>query len=322
MNNRYKKEIPFILISILEKESSKDHTFSMPDLVARLNEEGISCTRQTISSYLKIIDQYYKPIHFVKHNGLQGYWIEQPFTKAEIIFLRNAVESSFALSQKSSQALMKKIDSFLSEEEQNKLPPVVFSSLKTDNSDVIGMMEELLEAIEKVYPVSFRYYDWTISKEKKYRRNKERYTMVPYAIVFDNGRIYCVFYSEKHSDFANFRLDKMDSLEIHRESVDPVPFSLHNWMNRSFQMYAGEQETVVITFQEDMANLVFDEFGKNLLITKKDENTFTAAIQTAVTPTLISWLLQFSRRLIVQEPDSLISAMKQIASLILTTYNK
>lgn len=322
MTDRNKKEIPFILISILEKESSKNHVLSMPDLIARLAENSISCTRQTISSYLKLIDQDYKKIHFVKRNGQQGYWLEQPLTKAEIVFLRDVVGSSFALSKKSSAALIHKIDAFLSADERNKLPQVHFSTLKTDNSEVLEMMEELLNAIENVYPVSFRYYDWTISKEKKYRRNKERYQMVPYAIVFDNGRIYCVFYSDKHSGFANFRLDKMDSLKVQKESANSVPFSLKNWLNHSFQMYAGKQETVIITFHEDMANIVFDEFGKNLLITQKQDHTFTAAISTAVTPTLVSWLFQFSDRLVVQEPDSLISEMKRIASSILATYNK
>ena len=106
------------------------------------------------------------------------------------------------------------------------------------------------------------------------------------------------------------------------EQADPVFFSLNDHVRASFNMYHGEPETVTVDFDLNLANVVFDEFGKNIIISKVSADRFTANIRTAVTPTLISWLLQFYDRMEVKKPQSLIDRLNQIADTIHSVYQR
>ena len=69
-----------------------------------------------------------------------------------------------------------------------------------------------------------------------------------------------------------------------------------------------------------MANYVFDQFGKELIISKVNQNDFIANIRTAITPTLISWILQFESQLTILKPQELIDAVLDIANHIRRKY--
>ena len=89
----------------------------------------------------------------------------------------------------------------------------------------------------------------------------------------------------------------------------------------SFNMYHGEPETVTVKFDLSLANVVFDEFNRNIIISEVGEKRFTASLRSAVTPTLISWLLQFYDRMEVVKPDSLKEKLLEIADALTGTYN-
>lgn len=314
-----KNRLPLIILKLLEEESSETHFLSTPYIQSYLFELGYDVTRQTIASYIKMINELYSPIHFVKKNNEQGYWIEHKFTPAEITFLRDSIQASSAISKKKSDEFIKKIDSLLSYDEQNQLPESIPANFKTDNQLVLSMIGQILLAIQHAHPIYFRYFDWDITKQKKYRK-RETFYRIPYAVVSYDGKYYCVMYSTKHKGFANFRIDKMDNLEISKEVINPIHFNLKDWLQSSFQMYSGKNETIIITFDLSMANIVFDQFGKDILIIKTSDQTFTAAIHSSITPTLISWLMMFYDKITVESPIELINQMKIIANDIIIKY--
>lgn len=314
-----KNQIPLILLKLLEEESNVNHVLSMPDLQSRLSEMGFEASRQTIAHDIKMINELYRPVHFSKKNNDQGYWMEHHLTPAEVVFLRDAVQASSALSKKKSYELTEKIDAILSLDEQEQLPEIFPSNFKTKNEDVLLMIGQLLEAIQNAHSVSFHYFDWTIQKEKKYRK-KESYHMVPYAVVLEDGKYYCVMWNDKYQKFNNFRIDKMDHLQVSNEVVDTVNFNLKDYLQTNFQMFSGKGETITVTFDLKMVNQVFDEFGRDIFITKTDDKTFTAAIHSAITPTLTSWLLMFHDQLHVESPKELIDQMKKIAKDVNRSY--
>lgn len=314
-----KKQIPLLLIQFLEEESNENHRLSTPYLQSRLAEEGVDASRHTVTTALKDISNLYHPIHFSKENNEQGYWIEHTFTPAETVFLRDAVQASSALSKKKSYALTNKIDGLLSEGEQEQLPEIIPADYKTNNEDVLKMLGQLLFAIQNSRLVYFRYFDWSIKKERTYRK-KETYQMTPYAIVSDDGKYYCVMWNKKYQKFNNYRIDKMDHLQVSEESEDTVPFNLKDYLRSSFQMYSGQGQTITISFDLSIANQVFDQFGTDITIIRSDEKTFTAAVHSAITPTLTSWILMFHDHLHVESPNELIQELKKIAKDINKTY--
>lgn len=313
-------EISFLSLAlekILRENTDETHYVKMPEIQSALENDGIRADRRTI----------YKAFSAMKNSGIRivyksrhGYRMEHLFSEAEALILCDAVSQSPSLSKKESDILNEKIGSTLSRYQLKDLPsaPAVHEKAETETVSLISL---LLEGIRKRCVTAFRYFDITVSGKKQYRREAADYRLVPYAIVSNGGRYYCIFYSPAHSDFANYRLDKMDRVRLTDEITDPVYFSLADHIRSSFQMYRGDPQTVIIKFARPLASLVYDQFGRDIIISAADADTFTAGIRTALTPTLISWLIQFEDRLTVLQPQELKDALCRIGRSLYEKYS-
>ena len=207
----------------------------------------------------------------------------------------------------------------LSSYQADVLPEAAMFAGKTDNEDVLESVSILLDAIKESRSVRFQYYDLTVTKQKRYRRNRQAYHLLPCSILSYSGRIYCVCWSDTHHSFANYRVDKMSSL-LADDVWDPVPFDAERWIETSFMMYRGEPGTVTLRCDNSLTNIVFDQFGKDVMISAITPENFTVSIRTSVSPTLISWILMFYDRIEVLRPDDLIDELRKIAKTVLKTY--
>lgn len=318
MQKNAMSHLPLLLLQYLQKETDEDHPAPLADIMSFLEEKGFPVDRRSVYKIIELLNLYG---HTVCYRHRRGYWYEPEFTPAEVFYLLNAVGESSVLSDKETGILTGKISGLLSEERIRQMPPVHHNG-RSGNENVLTMIDLLLKAIAGRHPVEFLYFDISVSRQKKYRRKKERYHLVPYAIISSSGRFYCIFYSETHRSFANYRLDKMDKLTILEEVCDPVYFSLDDHIRSSFNMYHGDPRTITAVFDISLSSQVFDQFGDNILISKADEKTFTASIRSALTPTLVSWILQFYDRIQILHPDDLIDELNHIADTIHLTYNK
>ena len=187
------------------------------------------------------------------------------------------------------------------------------------SEEVLSSISVLLEAIRESRSVTFQYYDLTVTKQKRYRRSSQAYHLLPCSVLSYSGRFYCVCWSDTHQSFANYRIDKMSSLAS-AEPHDPVPFDAERWMETSFMMYRGDPGTVTLRCQNSMTSIVFDRFGKDVLISEIGPDSFTVSIRSSVSPTLVSWILMFYDRVEVLRPGELIDELRKIAETVLKTY--
>jgi len=314
--------LPLLVKNILMRYSDADNLVSMGMIRQYLEDEGISCDRRSVYRAIDVLNECGDEILYERNHGVRGYRIRHPFTQGEALFLCDAVQSSSSLSAKASDEFCDRILSGLSLHEQEEMPPLVSAVSKTDSGYVLQLIELLLKAAANRNPVEFRYYDLSVTKKKQYRKQNKIYHLVPYAVVSNDSRFYAVLYSEVHHSFANYRIDKMDMVTVLKEQADPVYFSLEDHMRSSFNMYHGDPETVTVDFDLNLANVVFDEFGKDIIISKVSADRFTASIRTAITPTLISWLLQFYDRMEVKKPEHLRDRLSEIGKRLAVTYEK
>ncbi len=307
---------------ILESQTDEQHRISMPELSAALELEGVPSDRRVVYACMEALREHGVPIHFSRSGGKQGYWVDHLLTPAEAFVVTDLITQSPSLSEETAERLSSRIRGLLSEADQKllKLPDVPLA--KTGNDEVLATIEILLKAISRGSAAEFRYFDRTLSGERNYRRNGTFYHMVPYAIVSDASRYYCIFRDPIHQDFTNYRIDKMDSVSDTGIPEPLVPFDLEHYLQSSFRMYHGTPVTITVEFDLSLLNQVLDQFGQDLLISKVTDHTFTASIRSAVTPTIIGWLLQFYQGIRVIAPDSLIEEFCRIAASINSTYNE
>ena len=312
--------LPLLVRDILLEHSDASHLLGMADIRRYLQEDDIEADRRSIYKAISVLNDHGYEVFYESGNGRQGYWIRHAFTPGETLFLCDSIQSSRAVSQKASDEFCARIMDNLSVHDREAMPPLAAPAAKTDSDHVLRLIEILIKAAADRNPVEFRYYDLSVTRKKQYRRQNRLYHMIPYAVVSNAGRYYAVLYSEDHQSFANYRIDKMDMVQVLEEQADPVYFSLDDHIRSSFNMYHGDPQTVTADFDLNLANVVFDEFGKDIIISKVTKDRFTASIRTAVTPTLISWLLQFYDRMEVIRPQSLRDRMNEIGKTLARTY--
>ena len=133
-------------------------------------------------------------------------------------------------------------------------------------------------------------------------------------MVWDDEKYYMVAYCEKRKSIINFRVDRMDSVEITDDPVRPLPdsFEFSEYLGATFSMFAGEAQEVKLRFDNDLINAVLDRFGKDIKIVPCDDEHFTIHAKVKVQPPFFGWLFQFGKKASILSPDNVVEEYKQM----------
>ena len=89
------------------------------------------------------------------------------------------------------------------------------------------------------------------------QHNGERYIETPVQLVYAEGYYYLVVFNEKHDDFANYRVDRMDRIEVLDEPALKKRAHRHSRRareleSRAFGMYSGEPVAATLLVDEEV----------------------------------------------------------------------
>ena len=89
---------------------------------------------------------------------------------------------------------------------------------------------------------------------------------------------YLIAYYERYNDSSHFRVDRITDIELSKNNrylpEDLKNFNVADYSKKIFNMFSGENETVQMQFDNSLINVVIDRFGKDVFISKKNENSF------------------------------------------------
>ena len=310
--------LPLQILEILRHYPDQKHLISMPELQAILEADGFPSNRRTVYRAIETLREYNYDIRYEFHKFYSGYYLVPYFDEAEHFIISDYLNQQTTLSSEEISKIQTKLQHLASPYHSLKRR----QNIHTSNQEILSNIKLILHAIKHSYQISFYYFDYTISKEKKYRKNKKRYILTPYAVTSYEGKYYCVLYSEKYQSFTNYRIDKMETIRLIEQTVETIAFNLDDHLQTSMKMYAGKAETITIKCTTDMASIIQDEFGSHMIISEVKDNSFTVSLKTAITPTLLSWLLLFYNRVTVLQPVELKEKLLTIANTVIDTYQK
>ena len=151
----------------------------------------------------------------------------------------------------------------------------------------------------------FRYFDLDEYGEKVYRREGHRYVVEPVALVFHEDNYYLMVYSAKHDSTANYRVDRMDHVEIVDEAISEKALTLRegidSYTEQAFKMYGGQLVNVVLEFDDKLIGVVYDKFGEDTKMIRAGDKCI-ATVKVQISPVFWGWLFQFGGQMIVISP--------------------
>ena len=306
------------LYELLQQETDEEHPMTTMTIVHRLGEAGISCDRRTLSKDMAILNEYGYEFMWRKVSKEKGYYVEdRSFSVPELKILIDAVQAASFVTEKKTAELIDKIAALGGSHRADILKDnmVCFNTRKHSNEAIYYNVNYLEDAIQQQKKVIYRYFDLNEYGEKVYRKDGHHYVAEPVALVFNEDNYYLVAYSAKYDGTANYRVDRMDAVEVLDEPISEKVLqlrdSISSYTEQAFKMYGGQPMDITIQFDNKLIGVVYDKFGEGTRMVRLTEDSCVATVKVQVSPTFWGWIFQFGGQMRITSPESMIAEYKQ-----------
>ncbi len=314
------------LMKMFTEQTDEDHSIRISDMISELEKYGISAERKSIYADIETLKIFGMDISMRKSKNTEYYLASREFELAELKLLVDAIQCSKFVTHKKSFELIKKIEQLTSKKQALTLQRQVYvaNRAKSVNENIYYNVDKLHQAIAENRKVSFRYFDYSLSKEKIYRKNGERYYISPYSLSWDDENYYVIAYYEKHDNFVHYRVDRMSDIEVQEETRNPLKedtkFNIAEYAKQTFNMFNGVDEVVRLEFDNELVNQVLDRFGSDIHIEKMSEETFSIRTTVKVSSTFYSWVAQYGKKVRIIYPEKVKEDFLEFLNGILLQY--
>ena len=317
-----KRKLLYVMKVLLER-TDEAHPISMPQLLDWLESQGIRAERKSVYDDLEILRDF--GLDVVKGPG--GYYIGiRKFELPELKLLVDSVQSSKFITQKKTISLIKKIESLTSIHDARLLQRQVYvrNRVKSMNESVYYHVDALSAAITEDRTVRFRYYEYTVSKERRFRRAGKVYEVSPFALLWDNENYYLLAWDDEAGLMKHYRVDKMADIELTgtprrgREAFEQVDMS--EYTKHVFGMFGGQPEQVRLRFAVHLAGAVLDRFGRDLILVPDGDTHFVVAVSAQISPQFFAWVFGFGDEVEILSPPSVRDSFRAQAEAVTAKY--
>lgn len=314
------------LRQFLLENTDEAHPVTVSQMIDYLARHDIAAERKSIYDDIDGLRSYGLDIEYRKAQD-GGYFIaNREFQLPELKLLVDAVQSSKFLSLRKSNELIAKLEKLASRHEAQALRRQVYVThrIKNMNESIYYNVDALHSAIAAGSRITFRYFDWDMKGKKKYRHEGKRYRISPWALLWDDENYYLVGYDAEHAERRHYRVDKMESITQTGEErlgkelfagFDPAAYS-----RKVFGMYGGEPQKVTLRFESSMSNIVFDRFGRELILTPDREGGFTVTVEVVPSPQFFAWLTGLGAPVKILSPQPIVQQFCDYLQSVLDAY--
>ncbi|MBE7060178.1 MAG: WYL domain-containing transcriptional regulator [Ruminococcaceae bacterium] len=301
------------LMELLREETDEQNPMLAKEVCKRLADKGVIVDRRVLTRDIDVLNEFGYEIMATMIGHEKAYYvIDRSFSVPELKILIDAVQAATFITDKKTPELVEKIAALGGSHRAEILRGniVRFNTRKHSNESIYYNVDCLENAIQNNKKVIFLYYDLDEHGEKVYRCDGHHYVVEPIALVFNDDNYYLTCYSSKYDGTANYRVDRMASVESVDEEISEKAIELRSEVGRYteqiFKMYGGESEKVTLEFDNDLIGVIYDKFGEEAKIVRTGENTLVASVDVQVSPTFFGWLFQFGNRMKVVTPAEVV----------------
>ncbi|MBQ4067179.1 MAG: WYL domain-containing protein [Clostridia bacterium] len=324
MAKQYDEKLKLLhILRILMEETDASHRIFVPEIIERLERQGITAERKSVYRDLETLSAFGFDI---SHDRTGCALLSRDFEIAELKLLVDAVQASRFITGDARAELLKKLAKLTSRHRARELN----RSVRTDEGDrqqneyILVNIDWIHDAIADNKKISFHYFDWTPQKEQLLRHDGKRYEVSPWTLVWNNENYYMLAYDKKTDSIRHFRVDKMKNLrktDSRREGYETYSrFDFSKYSSKLFGMFSGEECTVTLRCENNLAGAVIDRFGTGIGIFPRSDGCFTCTVPVIVSPNFYSWVLQFGKRMEIVAPVDIREGMKSLLTQVSELY--
>ena len=296
------------LAKYIADHADENHPVTTEKLISAIEENGYSANRNTIRTDMEVLKEVGISITSVRVGNAKGYYLKnRPFRLSELKALTDAVSSSQFIPERNSNAMIRRLADMAPEMHRKDLIATAFCAdrIKTDSPVAFAAVDTVNKAIQKKKKISFQYVDYLPTKEEILRHDRKKYTVSPYALVWNDGRYYVPSYDAEKDKIVSYRVDRMRNVMPVKERADRrLPFNPAEYSKRVLWMYDGdlEETDVILTAENRHLISLMDRFGPEIPVAQADGEHIRATVLVVPSNTFFSWVFQFGGGIRVAGP--------------------
>ncbi len=324
-NSGQKVKLLYIL-RILMEETDENHPITTGKLIEKLAAYDVTAERKSIYDDIsKLQECGYDIIQNDNRNGGGYYLASRDYELAELKLLVDAVQSSRFITERKSAKLIGKLEKLVSKHEAKQLQRQVYVAgrVKTENENIYYQIDRLHKAIQENRQICFSYMEW--NRRKQLVAKPKLYQVSPWILMWKDENYYLVAYDEAEDKLKHYRMDKINNVEILDEArvgrdryVERNPVE---YVNKTFGMFGGEEEDVILTFPENLVGVIIDRFGKEISI-RPDGELLRARVKVMASKQFFGWVAGVGAQLQIAEPQHVREKYKEWLKELLESVEK
>ena len=318
----------YYLGKIMIEKTDDEHFLTMPEIQKALEGYGVTADRKSLYDDLETLEILGIEVIGEKNGRSYAYHVgKKQFEIAELKLLVDAIQSSKFITEKKSNALIKKLTGFASDYEaaQLKRQVVVQGRVKTMNESIYYIVDDIYNAIRKNKKIRFEYLRWNINKEMERRRDKV-YEASPWALTWDDENYYLIAFDAEDDKIKHYRVDKMRNIELSDENREGKEyferFDMAAYARMNFSMFAGKEVRVKLRFENDFIGVMLDRFGKDIPIHRSDkEGWLETSFEVALSDQFLGWVFSLGTHVKIVEPEEVVERFRNEIRHLNQMYN-
>ncbi|MGF0065817.1 WYL domain-containing protein [Roseburia sp. MUC/MUC-530-WT-4D] len=306
------------LAQIMLENTDEEHYITMPEIIDALGTYGVTADRKSIYADLRDleilgINVEGEPVG----NRYHYHVVDRPFELPELKLLVDAIQSSKFITEKKSNALIRKLERFVSRYDAQKLQRQVYVSgrIKTMNESIYYTVDAIHNAISMNKKIRFQYYQWNVQKEMELRHNGAWYCISPWGLSWEGENYYLVGFDQGAGKIKHYRVDKMLHIRIMEEAREGKEhfqrLDMADYTRKSFGMFGGKEQNVRLLVDNELAGVMIDRFGKDVMMIPSGEDHFTVNVDVRVSRQFLGWVFSLGEQVEILSPEEVRSAMKE-----------
>lgn len=311
------------------ENTDENNTASISDITDYLAGLGISAERKSLYDDFEQLRSFGTDVMSVKTKNGTGYYVaDRLFEVSELKLLVDAVQVAKFITDKKSRALISKLETLCSRHEAAELSRQVTipGRIKSMNESIYYNVDKIHNAISKNTPITFKYFDYNVDKERVMRHDGELYNVSPYALNWDDENYYLIGFDHKDEMIKHYRVDKMlnislgEGIRLGKKAFDERDVAAYS--GKVFNMFGGKSTKVCLEFDKSLCGVVIDRFGKDVFMrNSENEGKVYVYCDVVVSPNFFGWLFSFGEKVKIATPSEVASEFKEYCKKVIDNYN-
>lgn len=306
------------LAQIMLEQTDEEHYITMPEIIEALGRYEITADRKSIYTDLRDLEQFGIEVEGEPVGNRYHYHvINRPFELPELKLLVDAIQSSKFITERKTNALIRKLEKLVSRYDAMKLQRQVYVSgrIKTMNESIYYIVDAIHNAIAENKKIRFQYFQWNVKKEMELRHGGAYYEVSPWGLSWDDENYYMIGYDSQAEQIKHYRVDKMLHIQLSEERREGrecfKKLDMADYSRKSFGMFGGKEQEVKLLVRNRFAGIIIDRFGKDVMLIPADEEHFTVKVKIHISSQFLAWIISLGDGVKILGPEEVVDMMRE-----------